>query len=297
VTRQGPTGRGYGCKNTRQLLLTALTVLALALPAAASASGPAYVSMGDSYTSGPGLRPSSPGAPEGCGQSTIDYPHLVAAALELSLDDVSCGGASRLNFTNAQFTGQPPQFDALAATTQVVSVGMGGNDNGFFGRLYNGCTETDSGDERNRGAPCKHTYGQAEAGAIKEDKRPYTEVLAEIHELAPGAKVFVLGYPEITPQAGICFQSLPWTSADNRWVASLEQKLNKMLAKAAKADGYTYVDTFTSSAGHDMCQPFDARWVEPLNGVVEGIAVHPNAAGMEADARALEQAMTAAGVG
>jgi hypothetical protein len=278
------------------LIVAALSTFALTAPSAASASGAPYVSMGDSYTAGPGLNPSSPGAPEGCGQSTINYPHLVASALGLSLDDVSCSGASRFNFTNAQFAGQPPQFNALGASTRVVSVSMGGNDNDIFGRLVNGCTETDSGDTQNRGAPCKHAYGKAEASAIKEDKRPYTEVLTEIHQLAPEAKVFVVGYPEITPRAGSCFQSLPWTSGDDRWVVGLEQKLNGMLAEAAKSDGYGYVDTFSPSSGHDMCQPFGVRWVEPLEGVIEGASVHPNAAGMEADARALEQAMTAAGV-
>ena len=60
------------------LVLTGLVVAALcALPAAAGAIN--YVSIGDSYTSGPGIEPYSLTAPPGCGRSQLNYPHLVAA--------------------------------------------------------------------------------------------------------------------------------------------------------------------------------------------------------------------------
>lgn len=279
------------------LLATPGCVIALLFATfSAGAGASSYVAIGDSYTSGPGLAPYE-GPPE-CARSSINYAHLVAGALGLTLDDVSCAGASRLSFTSAQYPGQPPQFDALTAATEVVSVSMGGNDNSIFGRLASGCAETDSSDTSDRGAPCKRKYGNAETGALKQDVTPYTEALAQIHALAPQAKVFVVGYPQLASPSGHgCFQSLPWSTQDFHWGNSVELKLNSMLAKAAKKDGYTYVDTFTPSAGHDVCEPLGTRWIEPLIDPADGAALHPNALGQEADARALESAMRAQGIG
>src|SRR5271165_556434 len=128
------------------------------LPAAAGAAGVSYVAMGDSYTSAPGVLPVELTAPPECGQSEVNYPHLVAAALKLSVTDVSCGGAKTENFTVAQYPHQPPQFDALTASTEVVSLGMGGNDHNLFATLVLGCTVTDAG-RANLGAPCEKRFG------------------------------------------------------------------------------------------------------------------------------------------
>ena len=86
----------------------------------------------------------APTAPPECGQSEQNYPHLVADALKLTLTDVSCGGAKTENFKIAQYPLQPPQFDALSESTEVISVGMGGNDHNLFGTLVQGCSETDT---------------------------------------------------------------------------------------------------------------------------------------------------------
>jgi hypothetical protein len=116
------------------LAVAALAAALIALAASASLAGAAsYVSLGDSYTSGPFILPPASGAPLECLQSARDYSHLTAAALGLSLRDVSCSGATTENLTTtAQYSDQPPQFDALSASTQVVSVGIGGNDKGLF---------------------------------------------------------------------------------------------------------------------------------------------------------------------
>ena len=106
------------------LLVVAAAVLAAVLPSTAGAAGASYVSMGDSYTAGPGIAPPSPTAPADCAQSAANYPHLVATALNLSLTDVSCSGAKTENFTVAQYGDQPPQFNALSASTEVVTIGM-----------------------------------------------------------------------------------------------------------------------------------------------------------------------------
>ncbi len=270
--------------------------LAAVLPSAASAAGASYVAMGDSYTAAPGVTPASPTAPADCGQSAANYPHLIAAALGLSLTDVSCGGATTEDFTVAQFPDQPPQFDALGPSTEVVTMSMGGNDHNLFGTLVAGCSELDYG-QPNVGAPCKKKYGAFVKKTFEENVKPQEEAIAEVHVLAPDAKVFFVGYPEITPAAGYCPEAIPWTTGDLAWFHKVvEAHGNSLLKRGARANDAIFVNTLKESAGHSACEPVGVRWVEPLIGSLTGVAVHPNATGEENDAYDVERAMLDNGV-
>jgi GDSL-like Lipase/Acylhydrolase family len=284
--RAGSRGRGW---HLRVSVVLALFVGALGacLPAVANAQGASYVAMGDSYTAGPGIAPVSPTAPADCGQSAANYPHLVASALGLSLTDVSCSGADTEDFTVAQYPDQPPQFDALTPSTKVVTLGMGGNDHDLFGTLVEGCTFLDYVEglgTGNVGAPCEEHFEALVTAVLKEDVGPAEAALAKIHVLAPKAKVFVVGYPEITPLNGYCPTAIPWTTGDLRWFNLVERRGNANLRAEAMANDATYVDTFTPSIGHNACEPVGKRWIEPLFGSLTGVAVHPNALGQDADA-------------
>jgi GDSL-like lipase/acylhydrolase family protein len=287
---------------TRRHLRTGIVLAVVAgglgatLPAAASAAGAAYVAMGDSYTAGPGITPPSPTAPADCAQSAANYPHLVASALGLSLTDVSCSGAKTEDFTVSQFPDQPPQFNALSAATEVVTVGMGGNDHNLFATLLVGCTETDAG-KPNVGAPCKKKFGAFVKTTLAEDAKPQEEAFAEIHVLAPNAKVFIVGYPEITPTNGYCPTAIPWTTDDLKWFhKSVQSRGNAGLKREAAATGAVFVNTFAPSAGHNACEPVGVRWIEPLFGSLTGVPVHPNATGEENDAFDVERAMLNQGI-
>ncbi len=276
--------------------MLATVVLALALPTAASAMATSYAALGDSYTSAFGVLPLAPGAPPECGQSTLNYPHLAAAALKLSLTDVSCGGAKTENFTVAQYPNQPPQFDALSMSTEVISVGMGGNDNNLFVSLVAGCTATDAG-RPNIGAPCEKKFAAFVNTTFEKDLPPREKALEEIHALSPKAKVFIVGYPEITPQNGYCPAALPWTTGDLRWFRdAVTARGNALLERSALAHNDIFVNTFGPSAGHNACEPVGVRWIEPLIGSLTGVPVHPNATGEEHDAFDLERAMLRAGI-
>jgi hypothetical protein len=270
-------------------------LLCAALPAGAGAAGAKYVAMGDSYTSGPGITPYAEGAPADCGQSSLNYPHLVAAALNFVLTDVSCGGARTENFTVAQHPDQPPQFNALGESTEVVSIGMGGNDGGLFGTLVQGCSERDTKNVTTK-APCKELYEAFVTKTLAEDKGPAQAALREVKLLAPHAKVFVVGYPYITPKKGKCPMVLPWTEGDLKWFRSVQKTGNASLKAGAKANGAIYVDTAKASEGHDACQSVGTRWIEPLLFSLTGVPVHPNAIGEEQDAFDVELAMLSHGV-
>jgi hypothetical protein len=277
------------------VLLAGLLILSACLPSAAGAAI-SYVAMGDSYTSGPGITPYAPAAPPECGQSELSYPYLTAAALKLSLTDVSCGGAKTENFTVAQYPDQPPQFDALSASTEVVSLGMGGNDGNLFETLLVGCTEAGIYHSSEK-SPCKDEYKGLVTSTLAADQGPFEAALAEIHVLSPKAKVFVVGYPEIAPKDGVCGEQFPWTKDDLKWFRNSVEKVGDAdLKKEAKANGAIFVETFKPSEGHNACEPVGVRWIEPVFGSLTGVAVHPNALGQENDAFDVELAMLKAGV-
>ena len=285
--RAGRSRRG------RRLHLNAMLVLIVGmlsayLPSVANAHSVSYVAMGDSYTAGPGITPASPTAPPQCAQSAANYPHLIASALRFSLTDVSCSGAKTENFTNEQFPGvTPPQFNALTPTTNVVSVGMGGNDFNVFGTLVGGCTAIDApwlAAHGNVGAPCQAALESFVQSALSADVAPSNEALAQIRALSPNAKVFVVGYPEVTPLNGFCPTAIPWTTGDLKWFRDIEQQGNALKKAGAIANHDTFVDTFTPSIGHNLCEPVGKRWIEPLIGSLTGVPVHPNATGQQVDA-------------
>lgn len=272
-------------------LLAALALLALPAFAQASTS---YVSLGDSYVSGPLILPPAPGAPLDCLQSLRNYPHLAASALGLSLHDVSCSGATTSDFTEAQYSDQPPQFNALGSSTGVVTVGIGGNDN----NLFLGTLETCGAEDLifPFGTPCKATYGNKLAEEIKADGPVVGAALHQIHVLSPTAKVLVVGYPDILPQSGNCWPTVPLTTGDTAYLNNVEKELNAMLASQAAANGAVYVDTYNPGIGHDACKSSSVRWVEPVLPESDAFSVHPNEKGMSEEAKLLESAMKADGI-
>jgi hypothetical protein len=264
-------------------LAAALLVLVL-LPQAAHASGPSYVALGDSYTSGP-LIPSQTGSPSGCLRSTSDYPALTAAAIGASsFTNVSCSGATTLDMNGSQsVTGgtNPPQFSALSAGTSVVTLGIGGNDLGFISIIETCATESLTNPF---GSPCKdhYTAGGTDqlAQAIQALAPTIGVLLRQIHTLAPGARVFVVGYPDILPNTGSgCWPIVPVAFGDVPYLRGVENELNTMLANQAAANGATFVNTYADSIGHDVCQLPGTKWLEGLLPTSPAVPFHPNQLG------------------
>lgn len=292
-----PTRRRVDSRAMRPTLcITAAVAALMALAIAPSIAGAtSYVSLGDSYVSGPFILPIASGAPIECLQSARNYPHLAASALSLSLKDVSCSGATTENITTtAQYSSQPPQIDALNSSTQVVSVGIGGNDKGLFLNTLITCGAEDL--VFPFGTPCKSTYGHKLAEEIAEDGPVVGAMLHQVHTVSPSAKVFVVGYPDILPQSGNCWPTVPLTTGDTAYLNGVEKELNSMLSSEAAANSATYVDTYTPSIGHDACKSLSVRYVEPVLPESDAFSVHPNERGMEADASEVEAAMRAKGI-
>jgi lysophospholipase L1-like esterase len=271
--------------------------LTAAAPAAAQPSRPeptvdSYVALGDSYTAGP-LIPLQTGQPVGCLRSNRNYPSLVAETLRVSeFTDVSCSGARSEHLTGPQdvrFGVNPPQFDALDADVQLVSLGIGGNDIGFA-EIFHQCARRSPA--RPGGAACRDFYtadGRDQlADRIAAAAPQIAAALAEIERRAPAARVLLVGYPAILPDAGPgCFPLIPLTAGDVAYLRETEKRLNAMLAGEAERAGADFVDTYTPTIGHDICQLPGRKWIEGFTPTAPAAPVHPNARGMAAMAGAV----------
>ncbi|MFC0431145.1 SGNH/GDSL hydrolase family protein [Kutzneria buriramensis] len=272
------------------VVLTSLVCLGTGAAAAATPTYSRYVALGDSYTSGPFI-PFLRLDPIGCVRSTNNYPALLAATLHVSsYTDVSCGGADTTNMTAAQsvplFGTNPPQFNALRADTDLVTVGIGGNDDGVFGNVVGTCPGLRASDPT--GAPCKAHFtvnGQDTLlASIAATQGRVTAVVQGIHQRSPHARVLVIGYPRIAPPTGTCPDVLPFADGDYPYLDSIEHALNAAVSNAAAAANATYVDTYGPSLGHDACAG-DNAWVQGQSfDLFAAYPYHPRKAGMVGEA-------------
>jgi lysophospholipase L1-like esterase len=265
-------------------------------PAASSPSPPAvgrYVALGDSYSAGP-LIPTTDLA-GGCARSDHNYPSLVADAVNArKLVDVTCSGADTRDLTGVQRTfGDariPPQLRAVTADTDLVTLGIGGNDLGLFSTLVSTCTRLRASDPQ--GSPCARRLaarGPDLDAAVTTISRRVAASLLAIRAKAPRAKVLLVGYLRLAPEHGTCV-GLPLAAGDYAEGRRISRALDTALKTAARRTGTTFVDMYAASRGHDICSR--DPWVNgSVNDRQKALAYHPFASGMRADARAVVAAL------
>ncbi|KJY43381.1 GDSL family lipase [Streptomyces sp. NRRL B-1568] len=286
-------GGRYGAALAALGAAGALAAAAAAPATAATApqtGGERYVSLGDSYTSGPGI-PTQTGGD--CARSSVNYPSLTAEARSVkSFKDVSCSGATTDNMWHAQGA-NGPQLDALDKRTTLVTLGIGGNDIGFSG-IIGTCAQLSATEPG--GAPCrdKFTAGGTDqlTNRIADAAPKVASVLKAIHERAPHARVVLVGYPTIMPDDGTgCFPTVPIAAGDSAYLRDTEKQLNAMLKKQARAAHVRYADSYATTVGHDVCKPVTDRWVEGAQPENPAAPFHPNAKGEQAMARSVGSAL------
>jgi len=271
-------------------------------PAPTSAPPPVdYVALGDSFSAGP-LVPDARSDPPGCFRSTNNYPAYLAGFLGVrSYRDVTCSGAQTRDLPRPQQLafGQtvPAQLDTLSAGTDLVTVGIGGNDFGLFGSIVGTCGALRDRDPR--GAPCRRSFTRRIDGrpvdtkardARRVEDRVARMLLAVVRR-APEADVYVVGYPRLLPERGRC-AAVPFAAGDYPWGRRVEGLLNDALRAAAERAGATFVDLYPASRGHDACAGSRA-WVngsQTLFGLAAGF--HPFQEGMRGMAGAVHTAIT-----
>lgn len=240
-----------------------------------------YVALGDSYSAGSGVLPLDPSASLLCARTTRNYPRLLAARTGAELTDVTCGGAKTEHFATAQYPGVPPQYNALSAGTDLVTLTIGGNDNNTFISAIVACGGLGVL-TAGQGSPCKDTHGAKFSNDIRNKTYPAIRTaLDRIRAASPNAEVAILGYPWIVPEKAVpgCFFKMPVAKGDIPYLRAMQRDLNAAVERAADETGVTFVDMAAASQGRDACAPAGTRWVEPLLFGTNIVPVHPNAAG------------------
>jgi hypothetical protein len=319
------------------LLLIVATLVAPAVPSAAAPTSttqrskaqpdyPEYVALGDSWTADVVILnrdgfPDDEYAPIGCAQSYRNYPKLVVKAIGArTFRDASCGSATTDDFTHPQ-SGlpvpgtNPPQFDRLTKDTDLVTVGIGGNDAGVAAAAMDclnvlpvetpletlpdlpiplvGGLLTPFG-----GCKKKYTKGGVDrlARNVREAEPKVVRALRAIHRRSPHARVLLVDYMRVIPSHA-CYPLVPALDKDIRYIKGTFDKLNAMLRRAARAGGAELVSTARLTRHHHLCTGFKERYAEvlglSLNDLAIGVPAHPNAAGARAQAASVLQYLAA----
>jgi len=275
-----------------RLVAALLTVLLLLLLGSVGASEPArpryhnYVALGDSYTAAPFVPLTD--VAYGCYRSSNNYPTLVAASLHIDdLQDRSCSGAQTKDLPGSQVTVRgmtvPPQFEALSEHTDLVTVGIGANNHRLYARLATVCRLS------TRICPL---YDQREKlGRIVDDLRvPLVATLEQIGDLAPNARVLLVGYPKLLPASGDCARLPRMRPQDRATFRNINLRLREEMRTAADEAGMEFVDFYAASYGHHVCARHP--WIQGRTGSSRrGAALHPLPAGQVALARLIEQVL------
>lgn len=249
-----------------------------------------YVALGDSFTAAPFV-PNLVEA-KGCYRSTANYPTLVATELGVEdFTDVSCSAADTTHMTRRQTTttGErvAPQFTALTEETELVTLGIGGNDFDVFGTLIQRCPQVRT--QGPKGAPCRDAV-RADAGggqdplfsSIERTQRRVRAVVEEIQERSPSARVLLVNYPQIVPASGTC-RALPLARGDYAYARAVSERLDAALRAVARQTDVELVDLWEASEGHDVCS--DDPWVNGSEtDLSAALEYHPFAAGQRAAA-------------
>ena len=288
-------------------LISATLLTAPGIATASATSDPPayqeYVAMGDSYTASSGFSslPSTQFVPIGCAQAVTNYPHQVAKLLQVpKFTDASCGGATSDDLAGSQNTGggvNRPQLDRLTPTTDLVTIGIGGNDVG----LVQLAVECALASVTFTSCKTRYTSGGVDRASVKiaaTQVKIETAVQA-VRARSPHARVILVNYLEAVPDDGQgCYPFVPVKPTDMAWFTAKYKEMNAMIAAAASNTGADLADTYTPTIGHSTCAPAKTRYVEPLGlltlNPVGSISapLHPNIAGATAQSIAVYAEIT-----
>ncbi|GGS58312.1 SGNH/GDSL hydrolase family protein [Actinokineospora fastidiosa] len=238
-----------------------------------------YVAMGDSAAAGPFVPHQDINLL--CLRSDRNYPAVAAKALGAVLTDVSCSGATTEHLATRQFGVVRAQYEALKPSTDLVSLTIGANDLDLFTTALS-CVNVFP---EPLGVSC-HDRMTADgrdtmAEAVAAWAPTFGAVIDEIRSRAPHARIVVTGYGTYIREGG-CYPRQPVWARDADYLQGVMNRLSAAIRAEAEKRGAVYVDFAAITVGHDICAPWDERYLEGLVPTDAAAPLHPNAKGMAA---------------
>jgi lysophospholipase L1-like esterase len=245
-----------------------LTMAVLALPSgaavrAASGADPSYVALGDSYSAGQGEPPFEDGTDtpgNSCHRSVHAYPAQYAnspGGKAFDYKSYACSGATTDDFFHGGRAGDTPdgQIARVPGLTKMVTLTVGGNDLGFV-EVMRACTTHDCTTD-----PEWSNLSQR----IDELAPKLYAVYDGLYEQAPGARIFVLGYPIFltnVDQVTYCNDDIGLSAREKDWINGHLAHLNQVIKGQAEAARAMYVDVQNAFQGHEVCtlEPWSKGW-------------------------------------
>ena len=240
--------------------------------------GTVIVALGDSFSAGEGDAPYDPNAP-GCDRGSDAWPRVLGQRITGStVTLLACSGASTSAFTQS-FHNQPAQLTALRSLVatgvkpSVVTITIGGNDASFGSTLLS-CVVF----------RCFWTGDDSTLVHFVDDTLPgrLSSVYSQVKAAVPGARVVVVGYPDLVPTWGEK-NTCGWLNTTNRsQLSSLNSDINRAARRAARTADVGFVSLDRALKGHELCT--SDSWLYPVGIHLSGTdgSAHPNAQGRQA---------------
>lgn len=229
------------------------------------AEQPKYVALGDSYVSGLGAGDYLDD--DGCHRSANAYPALAATATDAEFTFAACSGARVANVIADQLAN-------LDDGTDLVTIGVGGNDAGFA-TVLGACANTDT-------ALCESAVANARSVIETELPAALDDLYAQVTALAPDADVTVVGNPRLFNGTS-CAETLAITPDEQALLNEAADLLAATTAAVAADHGLDFADVRDAFTGHEICAA--DPWILGYTGDIDSF--HANAAGQAAYAEAV----------
>jgi lysophospholipase L1-like esterase len=242
----------------------------------------AYVSLGDSYSSGEGVEPFFE-LNNACHRSTLAYstqvnvPTTDTTFYSLRGEPyndwgfLACSGATTRQVLNKQLNRRDDETNTnylrVNDRTRLVTITIGGNDVRFADILkFCGGNHADCPNQRFQG----ETLSVRVESLLAELGPKLVQVYEKIHQRAPDARILVLGYPQVFPEQAeeqncaslrqytLRGKSAGFSQSEQNYLRNVGVQLNERIDESvALFSGATGVGEFVpvadTFAGHEVC--------------------------------------------
>lgn len=238
----------------------------------AASREPRYVAFGDSFTSGEGelddrfYLSGTNTRSNRCHVSSRSYPYLLRGYWNIVTTNLACSGSRMegVQQANREYIQSPSGREPPT----IVSLGIGGNDADFMGKLKS-CI-----------APgvCEWTQEKYRKATAQEIRNLFPRLVSLIYELKQNyesARIFVVGYPEIiNPNSeASCspFLGILLDGQERRYMSESIRYLNQVLRAAADYTKVSFANIEEAYEGERLC---DSN-ATAMNGVRYGDDIAP----------------------